>query len=233
MPLNTKPKHVAASFACGVLSYPILTFLLLAQLAQAGPTSSHVVDQATYERILDRIFPNPEAPSDKYQYRIVLRFLPSNQSEMQLIIRMTNAGNSEATISQVAGRSVWNTANDYINQDQRKDEGEIARAIQVKTRNVPIPAELAEKWYSRLLKSISESSGQLEKDTDQFRLTHEIPIVLEGTTYQLSMDQGVTNLHWEAIDEEISPSQITGRFASARAMNEVFQSAETLATKHP
>ncbi len=70
-----------------------------------------------------------------------------------------------------------------------------------------------------------------EKDKIQFRSTHEVPVVLDGTTYHLSMGQGVTTLHWETIDEETNSSKITGRFAATRVMNEVLRSAETLAAK--
>ncbi len=214
-----------------VLSSLSLTVLSLAQTGpSAALSSSRLVDEATYQRILDRVFPHPDVRSDVYQYSIVLRFLPSSRPEIQLAIRVTNAGKPEISISQVSGRSAWNTANDYINQARREDEVEISKMINVNTRALTLSAELAEKWHSKLLNSVAESANQLEKDTIQFRSTHEVTVVLEGTTYQLSMDQGMATLHWESIDEEVSSSQITGRFAATRVMNEVLKSAETYVT---
>jgi hypothetical protein len=40
----------------------------------------------------------------------------------------------------------------------------------------------------------------------------------------------MATLHWESIDEEVSSSQITGRFAATWVMNEVLKSAETYVT---
>jgi hypothetical protein len=152
-----------------VLSSLSLTVLSLAQTSpSAALTSSRVVDQATYQRILDRVFPHLKVRSDVYHYWLVLQFLPSSQPEIQLAIRMTNTGKPEATISQVSWRSAWNTATDYMNHTRREHEVEISKMINVNTRGFPVSVEQVEKWHGKFLNAIAESANQMRRIKSSF-----------------------------------------------------------------
>ena len=213
---------------------PLLTFVLLVSIclgvcltstvcpAQDSVTDTHsIVSSVTYGRILDTVFSQEKPKTSQLQYSMVLRFMSSKHTEAEVVVNVFNGGKAEAALFTVSGSSVWNTANDYIQRTGKVDVEQIAKLVQTTKRPVSISPDQATLWHSGAMKSLGQSSVELQHDFVALRKTGETTIFLDGTTYEFWFNQGSTEVHWIVMDEEVNDLNAAGRSSIAQWMNEV------------
>ena len=190
--------------------------------AQDSVTDTNtVVSSVAYERILDTVFSKGTPKTSELQWSMVLRFMSSKHTEAEVVVNVFNGGKAEAELFTVSGSSVWNAANDFIQKTGKLDVGQIAKLVQTTKRSVSISPVKAAFWHSGALKSFGQSSVELQHDFDTLSKTGETTIFLDGTTYELWFDQGLTEVHWKVTDEEANNLSAAGRSSIAQWMNEV------------
>ena len=200
------------------------------KLSSAGVSIHYSVE--AYDRILDVVFADEEPALTQRQYAMVLRFMTSTPVESEVVIFASANGTVQATFWQVAGQSVWNAANDYFQKNSGKaDVEQIAKLIEIKRQTLSASPDRVALWYSNLLKSIGQSTAQLQQEAALFKKTGETAISLDGSTYELWLEQGQTSVHWTVMDEEVDDTNPAGHSSIARWMNAVRRFAVSRMTK--
>lgn len=155
------------------------------------------------------------------QYSMVLRFMPSRHAESEITIQVDNKGRVHVALTAVTGTSVWNLANEYIRQTGRFNLEEITRRAQVEKKEISADSAKAIIWHSEALKSLGQTTAELQQDFVQFQKTGEAAIFLDGSTYEMRFTQGVTEFHCTVMDAEVDDHEVTGRSSLANWMNSV------------
>jgi len=222
------------------LALALRVFIVVAICSRSsyGPAQSStaqtypLITPEAYERILDLAFAHEQPSPKQLQYSMVLRFMTSTHAESEVVISVFTNGSIQENFWQISGQSAWNAANDYIQKNSgNTDVEQIAKLIQTQRRLISVRPDQVTLWYSDLLKSMRRSTAQLQEETALFKKTGETPVYLDGSTYELWLDQGLTNVHWTVMDEEVDDTNPTGHSAIARWMNEVRRYALERATK--
>lgn len=191
-------------------------------LAQDPLSASHPhVSEDVYNQILDAVFVLKQEKTSDLQYSMVLRFMSSSHAESEVAVNVFNGGRAEAILLTATGISVWNAANEYIERTGKVDVQEIARIVQMKRQTILVSPVQASVWHSEFLKSLGQSSVELQQDFVVLKRTGETTIFLDGSTYELWFNQGVTKVHWVAMDAEVDNTKPAGRSAVAKWMNDV------------
>jgi hypothetical protein len=201
-------------------------------IAQSSAAQVHpLVSPDAYRHILDAAFSHEEPKAVQLQYSIVLRFLSSKHTESEVVIYVLRDGTAQVMFYRVSGSSVWNIANEYIQKTGGIDVHQIAKLIQTTKQVLPVSSSQATLWYSGLLRSIEQSSIQLQQERTTLGKTGETTIFLDGSTYELWFEQGLTQVRWTVMDEEVDDVSPAGRSSTARWMNEIRRYALNHATK--
>jgi len=193
-----------------------------ASAAQYSTTKTHpTVSSEVYGRVLDAVFSHEEPKTSQLQYSMVLRFMSSQHTEAEVVVNVFNGGKAEATLFGVSGSGVWNTANEYIQRTGRVDVDQISKLVQTTKQIVSVSPVQAAVRHSEALKRLGQSSVELQQDFVALKKTGETTIFLDGTTYELSFNQGLTEIHWRVMDEEVNDAITAGRSSLVRWMNDV------------
>jgi hypothetical protein len=191
-------------------------------LGQSPPEQARpLIRPEAYERILDEVFSHEEPKATQLQYSLVLRFMSSRHTESEVTIFVFKNGSVQANLYRVSGQSAWNVANDATQRTGSTDTSQIAKMIQTTKQDIAASPDQAALWYSGLQKSIEQSTRQLQQELASFGRTGETTIFLDGSTYELWFQQGLTQFHWIIMDEEVDDVNPAGHAPLARWMNEV------------
>jgi len=193
----------------------------LTPTASSAQDTHPVANLEVYGRILDTVFSHEEPKAGQLQYSMVLRFMSSNHPEVELVVIVPNGGKAETMLLRVSGPSVWDTANEYIQKTGRADVQQIAKLVQTTKQVVSVSPVRVVLWHSGVLKSIGRSSVELQQDFVSLKKTGETTIFLDGSTYELWFTQGLTQIHWVVMDEEVNDTQAAGHSSVAKWMNEI------------
>lgn len=189
---------------------------------QVSPSEAYPhISSDAYEHILDEVFTLKNPETRQFQYSLVLRFMTSKHAESELIIFILRDGTARGDLFQVSGPSVWTIANDYIQKTGNSDVQQIAKQVQVAVTPLSISPDQAEFWYAGLMKHVERSTAQLQLDLTTLKKTDTTTVFLDGSTYELWFRQGMTEIHWRVMDEEVDNVGPAGRSPVARWMNEV------------
>lgn len=200
--------------------------------AQVSPSEAYpLVSSDVYEHILDEVFALKEPETRQLQYSLVLRFMTSKHAESELILFVLRDGRAHGTLFQVSGPSVWTIANEYIQRTGNTDVRQIAKQVQVAAIPLRISPDQAERWYADLMRNIGRSAAQLQLDMTTLKKTDKTTIFLDGSTYELWLRQGLTEIHWTMMDDEVDNNGPAGRSPVARWMNDVRRYALSHAAK--
>jgi hypothetical protein len=180
-----------------------------------------IVSPEVCGRILDTVFSHEGPRASQLQYSMVLRFMPSHYPEVELVVMVLNGGKAETMLLRVSGPSVWDTANEYIQKTGSADVQQIAKLVQTTKQVVSVSPVRVALWHSGVLKSIGRASVELQQDFVSLKKTGETTIFLDGSTYELWFTQGLTEIHWVVIDEEVNDTQVAGYSSLAKWMNEI------------
>lgn len=212
-------------------AFSFLRFILIAVCsaplscdAQSPPLVAHPhISSDAYEHILDEVFAHKEPGARQLQYSLVLRFMTSKHAESEFVLFVLRDGTAQGNLFQVSGSSVWTTANEYIQKHGTADVLQIAKQVHVAGSSIPISQDQASLWYSSLLRNIERSTVQLQQEMVTLKKTDETTVFLDGSTYELWFDQGMTDIHWTVMDEEVDNVRPAGHSPIARWMNDVRQ----------
>jgi hypothetical protein len=208
------------AIAASILVSTIVFFASSYSFAQGSREQAHsLVSPEVYERILDVVFAHDEPKPVQVDYSISLRFVSTKHAESEIVIYSFTNGSVRATFLEVSGESAWNVANDYIQQNGGADAERIAKLIRTTTRPLPASPDRVALWYAGLLRSVRQSTTQLEQQTASLKKTGEATIFLDGSTYELSFQQGLTEVHWTVMDQEVDDMNAAGHAPLARWMN--------------
>ena len=116
---------------------------------------------------------------------------------------------------------VLRLANEYIKKTGSVDVEQILKRVQTIRQTLPVSSGQAALWHLEFLKSLDESSIQLQQDFLARNKTGETTVFLDGSTYELWFDQGVTQVHWASMDEEVNDVGPAGSTPLAKWMNEI------------
>lgn len=203
-------KAIIISGFCGQISF--------AQSTQPAPIT--LISSENYERTLDATFTETEKKT-ALRYSVVLRFMPSRNTESEITVQVDNKGQVHATLSTVTGTSVWNLANEYIQRTGIFNLEEITRRVQVRRQEISIDSTKASIWHSEALKSLGQTSIELQQDFIQLQKTGEVTIFLDGSIYEMRFTQGVTEIRCAVMDAEVDDHKVTGRSSLVKWMNSV------------
>lgn len=213
-------RQVVISVATAIL--PLFFTLPLGPAHVSAAQVHSLISSGAYENLLDLVFSHEQPLVSQLQYSMVLRFMSSSHTETEVVLNAFNGGKrAEATLFRISGASAWNTANDYIQGTGKSDLGGIAKLVHVTKQVFPLSTDQAALWHSEFVKSLEQSSQELQQQLSTLEQTGETTIVLDGTTYDLRYEQGATQLRWEVMDEEVSDSESVGHSALAKWMNEI------------
>jgi len=187
--------------------------------AETKQLVKHLISTENYYRVLDAVFTESPPTRDLIDYSITIRFMPSFRTESEILVQLPYNGIVRATLLTVSGKSVWDNANDYIQRTGRLDLNEIAKKVHVKRQQILISTAQASLWHSEALKSIGKIGEELQKDFVKLQESREVEIFLDGTTYELRLEQGTTDVRCSIIDAAVDDHEITGRSSLARWMN--------------
>lgn len=121
----------------------------------------------------------------------------------------------------MSGSSAWNIANDSIQRVGNIDIHLIATRVKVDKQYFTVSPEQAQTWYSALQKRIQESNSQLQQELAATQKSGETTVFLDGTTYELSFAQELTQVRWTVMDEEVDDTKPVGHSTIVRWMNEI------------
>jgi hypothetical protein len=223
MPINkdfTMNRHVFAGISLALILFAVCSTPSNG-LTQSSPEQAHLISPDAYGHILDIVFSREAPDAAQLQYSFVLRFMSSRHTESEAAISVLRNGMVQARFSKVAGPSVWDVANDYIHKTGDTDVQQIAKLIHITKQVLPVSSSQAALWYAGLMRSMAQSSTQLQQETATFKKTGETTIFLDGSTYELWFQQGLTQVHWTVMDEEVDDASTVGRSFIAKWMNEV------------
>ena len=93
--------------------------------------------------------------------------------------------------------------------------------MQVKRKQISASTKQASSWYSDALKNLGLAGTEHKKDFDKLQKSGEVVIFLDGTIYELRLEQGMTEVRWTIMDEEVNDREITGLSSLAKWMNRI------------
>jgi hypothetical protein len=180
--------------------------------------SSPVVSQATYNRVLDILFPREDSEPSKAVFAFVLRFKPSFQSESQIVVKR-GTDNAEAIEYTSLDGNIYGKLNEVLARTGKEDAAEMARLIRVRKRAVEVSHSQVEQWHMRFLASVSGSLKAFRQASEEYNKAGSVTVALDGTFYDLWYEQGLNKLSFGLYDEEVNDLRSTGDLKLAQWMN--------------
>jgi hypothetical protein len=200
------------TFAVAVVGASVST----AAFQRAGQ-ASRVVDRTIYERVLDLVFPrNLEASN----YRVVLRFRPSNQPECQLVLLKELGVSLRVIESTSASGNIFHRLDALIRRGPKETAEELAKRIVVRTRSIEIPDDRGSLWHAEFLDAIMPLSETIRKETAALERTRTASVIMDGTDYDLWYEWGFNSMSFHLSDDEVT-DRPNGRSKLVRWMNSV------------
>jgi hypothetical protein len=126
----------------------LVRFLILAALVAVPPYSlagtnrekEQNVSVADYQRVLELLLPHPRG-MDGCNYRLLLRYLPTDLPELQIAICVTANQGYEVTVSKLEDheRSIWEQMADIMRLTDAREPEDVAKRIAVLHSRVDVP----------------------------------------------------------------------------------------------
>jgi hypothetical protein len=165
-----------------------------------------VIDDATYNSVLDIVFPRDEPFSGRTAWSIVLRFKPNAKPESQIVIR-SRSNKVEIIQYMPTDGSVYNKLNEVLEQGGRQGAVDLARSISVSRRDLSVPHAKVKRWYSTLFDSIAGTTKSLRETLELADNTGVESVVLHGSVYDLWYSQGLKSMSFSLYDVDVSDAR--------------------------
>jgi photosystem II stability/assembly factor-like uncharacterized protein len=178
--------------------------------------SYKVLSSDTYERVLDIVFERDRAGRD---YNFVLRFEPSFSAESQIVVKSVIGKTMVTEYSSLSG-NIYRKLDSAVAKGGKEDAIEMAKLIEVRKREIEIPASQAALWRKSLADSIAASVKVWEERNEE--AANGIgTLMIDGTLYQLWYNQDGTDISIAEWDHELREREVTGELQVVRWMNTV------------
>ena len=187
---------------------------------QEGRLKSYkVVSPETYNRVLEILFPRNDPDPGKTIFAFVLRFKPSFQPELQIIIRRRLDKVEVVEYTSLNG-NIYSKLDDVMAHGGKEDAVEMAKLIKVRRRSIAVPYAQVKQWHMSLLDSVGESLKAFKEKSEEYD-RGTVTLALDGTAYDLWYEQGLNKMAFSLYDEEINDLRSTGDFKLVQWMNSV------------
>lgn len=196
-----------------------------APLQEAQPKSRPVIDDGTYSRVLDIVFPRDEPATGGTMWAVVLRFKPNFRPESQLVIKR-GANKVEVIEYTPADGSIYAKLNEALERGSKRDAAELAKSIRVTRREVSVPHAQVKQWYAALFDSIPSTTKMLRQALETADSTGAESLVLHGSFYDLWYEQGLNRMSFGLYD--VDDARSGGEFKLAQWMDMVRREVEKL-----
>lgn len=191
-------------------------------------TKAHpVIDEETYSRVLDIVFPRDEPASGGTVWAVVVRFKPNSRPESQIVIRK-GANKVEVVEYTPADGSIYAKLNDALERGGRRDAVELAKLIRVSRREVSVPHAQVKRWYATLFDSISGTTKTLRAALERADSTGVESFVLHGSFYDLWYAQGLSRMSFSLYDVDAEDARSSAEFKLVQWMDAVRRDVEKL-----
>lgn len=187
------------------------------------PQAYKVMDSVTFDKLLDLVFQGDEA---NRHYDFSLRFKPSNAPELQIYIKQTGTKTQVVEYTSRSG-NIFMKLDKILENGGKEDVVEMARQIQVNKRILDVPLAQANQWWMGLPDAIAATIKLLEQRRAEAAKGVGV-IVLDGTHYSFTYQQGISDIIVDIIDNEISCREVTGEAELVQWMNRVRCDVEKL-----
>jgi hypothetical protein len=149
------------------------------------------VSSEDYNRVLGLVFSAEAQPPKDLVFSIVLRVLPSFEPESQVII--TQSRRQVAHVEYiVAEHNVFATINELLRVTREARPEILARGVRVQRRTFDLPAARASALQAGLFGCLSETMSALRAASATLHASGEATITLDGESYELWYEQGMT-----------------------------------------
>jgi hypothetical protein len=188
-----------------------LIFLLLLisasvnAFAQDAPKSYPVISHDTHRKVLDILFPLDVLKGGGNEFALVLRYMPSFESESQIVI-VGRSGKVLVTEYSSMDGNIYSKLNRILAETSREDPLGMSKMIRVKKRELIVPLPDFQKWRRGLVESIGAALKPKQKETAT--PPAQVSVVLDGTFYELwdysDVISGAGELHYSVYGSEVS-----------------------------
>lgn len=186
-----------------------------------------VIDEETYSRVLDIVFPRDEPASGGTMWAVVLRFKPNSRPESQIVIRR-GANKVEAIEYTPADGSIYAKLSDALERGGKRDAAELAKLIKVSRREVSVPHAQVKRWHATLFDSISGTTKTLGAALERANSTGAESFVLHGSFYDLWYAQGLNRVSFGLYDADVDDARSSAEFKLVQWMDAVRRDVEKL-----
>jgi hypothetical protein len=182
--------------------------------------SYRVVSEATYNRVLDIVFPRDDPDPSETIFSFVLRFEPNSKPESQIVIRR-RADKVEVFEYTLSNDDVYTHLNEILTRTGKEDVVEMAKSIRVNRRVTSISLDQAKQWYTAFFDSLTSTTKKLRERGEEFDKTGSESFILHGATYNLWYKQSLNKMSFSLYDVEVDTPGFDGEFKLVQWMNAV------------
>lgn len=189
--------YVLPSLRMCFAMFLLVLICLVATPSQRGAvlqddTTVTIVNDETYEQVLDILFPRPVLDDDSADFAFILRFKPSFSPESQIII-VKRAKNLEIVKLAPVDGSIHKQINGIYQRTKKMDPSEMAKQVQIRRQIVSLSTQevqsLREGFLTAACAQARMEKRFISKSEDGVSLT------TDGTIYQLWY-KGMNNLSY-------------------------------------
>lgn len=198
----------------------LLLFTAVSVCSQNADRHVHrVVDRGVYESLLANSFSVPSWDPNML-FRMIVLVKPSFAPEAQVLI--TRWQDSTATEEfATADSNIYRKLNLSSNANDRQELQRVMSNVHIIRRKVSVPPQEADRWTSLLFDASEHDLSELNRQLQQEAKEQTAQIVMDGSTYTVTYEQGSDNFTFTLYDEEINGANVTGRFAVVRLLNTI------------
>ena len=179
-----------------------------------------VVSWEVYHAVLDTVFPRNDPERNKTIFEFVLRFEPSFHATSQIVIR-ARVDKTEVIEFTSPDGNIFDKLNKALGQGATEDVATLAKSIQVKRREIPIPEAQIKGWYKDFFDSLTATEKTLQQRGEESLKTRSVDVVLDGTTYNIWYNQGLNKSSLSLYDVEVDTPGSDGELKLVEWMNRI------------
>jgi hypothetical protein len=210
-------------FSSGILLLAVFILPLFTYAQKTDNNSlrevSRNVDQNTYDKVVNLIFADAETKQSDVLSFVVVRFLPSFETERELII--LRRSDSAKIIYLQARKNIYTALNTALNKGKLESAEQFAREVKVKKTSYELPTYRADEWLNDFHQEGKLSSDKVNQERIKTQVENTATVILDGTFYDFQSQSGMNKMRFQFYDEEMDKSRITGTLSLVKMVNKV------------
>ena len=184
-----------------VLYLTIATSGALCISAQALP-QGRVVDDVTYNKVLDLAFASEDPTPHKTIYSFTLRFKPSSQPELQMVIR--RKFDSVQVVTHGAKSGIFTELNTRLNAGTPNRPEELARNLEVLRSEGTLHVGKLRELRREFITAIDRTLSVLRTEGEEFDKSGGETMLLDGAFYTVEYSQRLNHFKLDVYDVDLS-----------------------------